>query len=523
MGRNILCALAGLLAFSVPLRAEVAPVRFRIRLAGAREAPPTLEDLLFMAARPARREWTLQLPSVGLVTNGQQGVRWYAGGWQRPIYLFEYSGLINVPAGGDYVFQVRRPSFGPAYLLVNGEPIVDFPNRGAFWRRRRGGQAGAGPQMPPGPGEWLAGEPIHLEKGAAEFRAFGFCEARADFGLRWIRPGQSEPTPIPADLFAPAEKLRHGGVDRPLVYRAADARLAGVSAFSFAEDAVRPEIHVRSTADRVEVVATLRFRSETGIAPFAVTSSVPIVKGWGRLEMAEWRAADCESLDWSVRDEAGELATGAARFIHPPFDILPDGVYGDALVRGGTNCLFVARREGSLADPGAPAPAASAILVDGFGGAAAEFLPAALSRAFGGAAPTLERTIFLPDLVRADEAMLAPADLLAVANLVKALPEGLVLLAPEVRGVADGEDPGAFERRLAGVVGLLSEAAGRTVVLVTPPPEMALGGVWTGMRPYAAAIHRVADAYGLRVADVYTLARTAMKNEECKMQNGKGE
>ena len=370
--------------------------------------------------------------------------------------------------------------------------------------------------MPPGPGEWLEGEPIHLEKGAAEFRAFGFCEARADFGLRWIRPGQSEPASIPVDLLAPAEKLRFRGVDRPLVYRAADARLAGVSAFSFAEDAVRPEIHVRSTADRVEVVARAAFRP--GAASWAVTSSVPIVKGWGRLELPEWRAGECRAIDWSVRDEVGELASGAARFIHPPFDEVPDGVYGDAFVRGGTNCLFVARRRGCLADPGAAATDASAILVDGFGGAAADFLPAALSRAFGGAAPALAQTILPSDLVRDDEAMLAPRDLRAVANLAKALPEGVVLLAPEVRGVANGEDMGGFERRLACVVGLLTEAAGRTVVLVTPPPEMVLGGVATEMRPYAAAVHRVADAYGLRVADVYTLART-----QCGMRNGKGE
>ncbi len=526
--RVILCALVGLVA-AASFGADPPPVRLRIRPAGAREAPPTLEDLLFMAARPARREWTLHVPSIVPVTNGYQGVHWYAGGWKRPIYLFEYSGLINVPAGGDYAFQVRRPVFGPAYLLVNGEPIVDFPNRGAMRRRRnnfqkpgKGGEKKPVPD-PPEPEGWLVGDSIHLEKGPAEFRALGFCEVRADFGLRWIQPGQTVPAPIPATLFAQAEKLRFDGVDRPLVYRAADARLAGVPAFSFAEDAIRPEIHVRSTASNVEVVATVRFRPGAGMEPVAVTSSVPIVKGWGRLEMAEWRAADCEALDWTVRDEAGELASGAARFLHPPFDVLPDSVYGDALVRGGTNCLYVARRYGRMTDPTAPVcPAdASAVLVDGFGGVESNLLAAALSRAFDGVAPSIVRTIESVGLVSADEAMFAPGDLLAVVNLTKALPSGIVLFAPEVRGAANGEDLGAFERRLAAVTGLLAEASGRTVVLVTPPPEMTVGGVATDMRAYAAAIHRVADAYGLRVADIYTLSRTGALRPTSKGKSGK--
>ncbi len=511
--------------------ADTPPVHLRIKLAGAREAPPTVDDILFMAARPASREWTLDIPEVGLVTNGQQGVRWYEPSWKRPTYLFEYSGLINVPAGADYTFYVRKPTFGPAYLLINGEPMVDFPNRGGDFFRRNGGrqwrrgrwgrpngfrrQEEARRQGPPPStdSKWLEGDTIHLEKGMAEFRALGFCERRAVFEIAWKTSSQSEPQPIPASLFARAEKLRFTDVGRPLVYRAADARLAGVPSFCFAEDAVRPEIHVRSNVAKVEVAVALRLRPEAaarndGVDVLATTSTVALVKGWGRVELPEWRAADCERIDWLVRDGKDELARGTAKFIAPPFDEMPDGVYGDALTQGGTNCIFMARRYGRMTAPFAPrrAQGKGAVFIDGFGGAASNLLSVALDRAMEGNAPSLERTVNVCGLVTADEALFAPSDLVAVLSLLDEVRSGTVVLAPEIRGLAVGEDLGAFERRLAAVAGLLTEARGCELVLVTPPPEMAGGAA--NMRDYAAVIHRVADAYGLRVADVYTLSRT---------------
>ncbi len=540
--RTVPIVLFAALAISARLAADTPPVHLRIRLAGAREAPPTIDDMLFMAARPASREWSLDIPEVGPVTNGQQGVRWYEPSWKRPTYLFEYSGLINVPVGADYTFYVRRPFFGPAYLLVNGEPMVDFPNRGGdFFRRnggrqwRRGGgwrqngpgrQNGARPpeQPPPTDSNWIDGETIHLEKGMAEFRAIGFCERRADFRIAWKTGTQSEPQPIPTNLFARAEKLRFTDVGRPLVYRAADARLAGVPPFCFADDAVRPEIHVRSNVKEVEVAIALHRRLKSiGRRPppgavradtdvLATTSTVAMVKGWGRVEMPECRAADCERIEWVVRDGMGELTKGMAKFIVPPFDVIPDGVYGDALTLGGTNCVFVSRRFGRMTAPATPRHGNEdgAVFVNGSGDAATNMLSVALARAMGGKPPALSRTIDVRDLVSDDDALFGPQDLMAVVRLLDEVRFGTVILAPEIRGRAAGEDLGIFERRLAAVAGLFTEARGSELVLVTPPPDMAGGAA--DMRAYAALIHRVADAYGLRVADIYTLSRTGVGN-----------
>ena len=524
----VFCAFLGAAAV---LAADVPPVHLRIRLAGAREAPPTIDDLLFMVARPVRREWAFDVAEVGTVTNGYKGVSWFEPSWKRPIYLFEYSGLINVPAGADYTFYVRKPTFGPAYLLINGEPMVDFPNRGGDFFRRNGGrqwrrgrwgrqngfrrQEEERRQDPPpsSDSKWIEGETIHLEKGMAEFRALGFCERRADFEIAWKTSSQSEPQPISANLFARAEKLRFTDLGRPLVYRAADARLAGVPPFCFAEDAVRPELHVRSNVANVEVAITLRLRPDAaarndGATVLSTTSTVALVKGWGRVELPEWRAADCERIDWLVRDGKDELARGTAKFIAPPFDEMPDGVYGDALTQGGTNCIFMARRYGRMTAPYAPqrAQGEGAVFVDGFGGAASNLLSVALDRALEGNAPPLERTVDVRELVTADEALFAPLDLVSVLNLLHEVRSGTVVLAPEIRGIAVGEDLGGFERRLAAVAGFLTEVRGCELVLVTPPPEMSGGAA--EVRDYAAVIHRVADAYGLRVADVYTLSRT---------------
>ena len=532
-------ALAAAFA-AVFARADEPPVRLAIRPAGAREAPPTLDDMLFMAARPARREWHFDIDAVGPVTNGFKGVHWYEGGWKRPIYLFEYSGLINVPEGGDYTFFVRRPNMGPAYLLVNGEPLVDFPNRGGMarrrfggqqWRGRGGGQRGRGNgdgrgNPPPGnptadiPMEaftnlWIEGATIHLERGPAEFRALGFCEQRADFGILWKKGGQ-EPHPIKPELFARAERMRHSEVSRPLEYWAAEARLAGVPPFCFPEDPVRPEIHVRSDIADLEV--DVRVELLRGGAVFAATSSVSVVRGWGRLETGEWRASECARIAWSVRDKGAVLAEGSARFVHPPFDTLPAGVGGDALVGSGDERLvFVARHHGRMTEPfyGGGWQNDGAILVDGFGGAASNMVGAALARAFGHDAPTIGGTVSTRDLVSADDALFARRDLLEVAALAKFAKGRVIVLAPEIRGFALGEDLDSFERRLATVAGMLSEADGCMLVLVTPPPDFRPFGGAADMRAYAAAVHRVADAYGLRVADVYTL----MRNAECRMRN----
>lgn len=157
--------------------------------------------------------------------------------------------------------------------------------------------------------------------------------------------------------------------------------------------------------------------------------------------------------------------------------------------------------------------------MNGFGDAGTNMLSAALARAMDGKSLSLSRTIDVRDLVSADDALFGPPDLVAVVRLLGAERSGTVILAPEIRGRAAGEDLGAFERRLAAAAGLFTEALGSELLLVTPPPNLTGGAA--DMREYAAVIHRVADAYGLRVADIYTLSRTGVGNGATKQSTAR--
>lgn len=498
------------------------PVHFRIKSAGAREAPPTIEDMLFMVEKPTRVDLATDLPSLCSVSNGEYGISWRAGGWQRPFHIAEYSGLIQIPSGNEYTFLVRKPYFGPVYFLINGEPIVDYPNRhvviGRQYRRRRpaapsmdsnlssDNSANSGITLadnvtvPPG---WIAGKTIHLEKGPVEFRAILFCEHRVDFSLKWLTSGQTEPSDIPSYLFKHTDKLRHTGVEgRPLVYRAADARPAGIPDFSYEEDAIRPEVHLRSNEKALDVIASM---SKEGRIFAAVTSSVDIVKSWGRVVLPETQASECDLIEWSVIAKDGEaLANGAARLLKMPYDVLPDRVDGASFMIGNTNCFFVAKRWGNPSQPEPPAVSdkTKMIFINGFGDSVSNYLDRALALTFAGNVPKIEKEVRVGDLSSDTEAMLAARENIEILNAVRLAKSDFVLLAPEIRGPRAAESPSVFERRLAATVGMLSRTCGRNIILVTPPQEDDID-----MRPYSSIIHRIADANGLCTADLYTMSR----------------
>lgn len=487
----LFCILASSLAV-----ADGNPVHLRFRPAGAREAPPTVEDMLFMIARPAPREWNADVPCIGTVTNGQDGISWYEGGWKRPIYIGEYTCYLHIPSGNDYTFHVRQPLLGPVYLLINGEPVVDCPNLGSTRQRRRDND-----EHPPE--EWISGKPIHLEKGNVELHMIFFCDTRVMQGLRWSVPGDKEPKDVPASLFSHAETLRYGKSKRPLVYKSADARLDGVPPFCYGEDAIRPAVNIRSDVKTVTVEAQVR---SEGKVSFAVTSVVETVQGWGRVELPETTAGACDEIQWRVSDGRQILADNVARFLKYPFSLAPTAARGSALMHGQTNCIYVAKRYGEPRQPESLEirSGAKAVFFDGFGATSPNLLSRALNRVFSGEAPEISSVVRPDELVDADSVMLADPALAKVANLSRIPVAGadVLVFAPEIKGAAYGESLAVFERRLAVIAGLFAGKADRPFVLVTPPADLLPSG--ENMRDYAVVIHRIADAYGIRVADLYS-------------------
>jgi hypothetical protein len=490
--RAAIALAAAMAAMCASVADDAKPVRLRVVPGGAREAPPEARDILFMAARPAKAEWTFDLPSVCIVTNGTDGKRWPMGGWQRPIQTFEYSGLLHIPENGEYTFYTRRPLMGPAYLFINGDPVIEIPNR-----RRRRNPADYSK-------EWVAGKSVSFEKGTVEFRALGYCERAAVFPLAWMRGGDTNITVIGADNFRRAERLHHSGLTRPVTSVAVDASIAGVGSFLIPEDAVRPELHVRSDAGEVEVQVSVTSPDEASTI-FAATSRVVMVKQWGRFPLPSWKAGEVGRISWSASVGGEMVARGATRFVHAPFDMVPSRAFGGSLFADdGTSCVFVSRSTGKGTNPPETlSGAAPIVLVDCCGLIPQPVLDAALRRVFGGSVPAIAKRLTLKDLVTDSAGTSSYPWLSYLPGLCDAAGDGTIVLIPDI--CVRDEGSGAFGRRLAAVAGILSEAKKRNVVLVTPPRSAPVFGVARDMRPYAETIHRVADLYGLVVADAYTL------------------
>ena len=131
-----------------------------------------------------------------------------------------------------------------------------------------------------------------------------------------------------------------------------------------------------------------------------------------------------------------------------------------------------------------------------------------LSRANGGTVPVVERLCYeaLNTDVEGSLRTLAPLGGLAFVRR-----GDLVVVSLGLEAYVDREPVPAFERRVAALCGLLREAVGADVVLVTPPP---FAEDRAAIRPYAEAVLRVADAYGLVVADVYSAFGGHVRSEQ---------
>jgi hypothetical protein len=308
------------------------------------------------------------------------------------------------------------------------------------------------------------------------------------------------------------------------VYRVS-GRLAGVPALGYAEDTVRPEIHVRaSSPDDVDFAVEATIERANGSVT-NIAGTVDIVRSWGRLLLPPASADAFSRISWRVLHGGVVLDRGTTLFEQAPFRDLPDALAGDALCSR-TNLLMLVARHASL---GTSVPfdglrrGQRLLLLDGFlapSGSAATNLAARLDAALAAGpdetatAPAVQyRRLSLRALEGVGNNAEGVSRLLPLAQLGTLLPADVVVVAPSCEPLGQGETPAQFERRLAAFVGLLAGPGHATVVLVTPPPFAILPGcegvAAEGVRPpdarqVAEIVSRVADAYGLPVADLYT-------------------
>ena len=220
-------------------------------------------------------------------------------------------------------------------------------------------------------------------------------------------------------------------------------------------------------------------------------------------------------MSWSLRHAGVELYRGRADFLREPFAALPDAVSGESLKSGDAFVVLVA----SNASHGEPRAARAGggtngvALLDGFLYAGGRNPGASLFR----------RVVDLQALEQGESAT-GVARLAPLAAVKDALPADAVVLAPSLLGLTREGGTGAFERRLAAMVGLLtgSAAGGPRVVLVVPPAFDVLPdcGCEPGPAPCAHAaaaretaetVIRVADAHGVETVDLFTAFSTAKR------------
>jgi len=304
-------------------------------------------------------------------------------------------------------------------------------------------------------------------------------------------------------------------------YRISSA-LIGAPAVCYGEDPVVPEIHVRATSPDATAFALRAVVIGSDGSQSITETPLILVRSWGRVALPRGVADSFREIRWQVLHAGVSVDGGRWVFDVPPFESLPDGVDGVSLRRGGSGVTLIARRasRGETAEFKGLRRGQRLLFLDGFMVSAgladrvpAEDMDRALANGPAGVSVAYQR-IGLQTLEATDDprggARLAP-----LASLRGLLPVDVSILAPDLSGARDGETPEIFERRLAGFAGALTEAGKTQVILVVPPAFDVLPGCGCapGRTPcaharagrlYAEIVYRVADAYGLTVADLYT-------------------
>jgi len=299
------------------------------------------------------------------------------------------------------------------------------------------------------------------------------------------------------------------------------SRMTGVPAVCYADDRVHPIVRVRTSATdglAYELVSSVERVSGPG------TNRVDALvtdKGWARVYLDEMDAGGLTRLSWSLRHHGVEISRGATRFLHEPYDVLPDAVSGETLKAGGDFVVLLASKA-SRGDPVAPSARTGTngvVVLDGF--------------VYGGRKAGAEawRVVDVPSIEQ-DEAAAGMSLLLPFVAIKGLMPASTVVYAPSFLGVSREGGTAGFERRLSAMAGLLaSPACGKPrVLLVVPPAFDVLPGCGcvpgdapcvhaAEARAYAEMVVRVADAHGVETVDLFTAFETE-ETETPLVRNG---
>jgi hypothetical protein len=213
-----------------------------------------------------------------------------------------------------------------------------------------------------------------------------------------------------------------------------------------------------------------------------------------RIPLVRTNAGVIASIKWQITHPCGELISGTVKFLRPPFTDLPTRVAGDRLYGHGGEQLVLLPYEnaGSFVQPGI-APRGVILCVDDTG-------IATISGTSGEICLPGARRLSLQDDENSMSAYAPQYRLLRLPSDVAA-GKGVAVMNIACVDIIEKRDPAEFEREIAALSDIVSVTMKSPLVWMTPPPYQPDP---KSVRPYAAAVVRVAAARGIPVADVYT-------------------
>jgi hypothetical protein len=293
---------------------------------------------------------------------------------------------------------------------------------------------------------------------------------------------------------------------------AVTAQLSGLPAVCFAEDRIEPVIAVASVGApwlQLDIAWTvLRADGES----LSSTQRVAAARQPLNFPIGLLTAGDVERVIWSVSHAGVPLESEAVSFLRPPFDATVEEVRGSALFGGaGDRSVLVPHHEaGRFRQP-------DLTLDQAYGRVLCLDDTLATSSPHGEAGSsvyyrTLARIVNGPDRPIVEYVALgawygAPSShgpLLKLTETKAAMRAGgvdVVVLSVGMQDMVRETAVADFERHVAAMADIVSATHGVAAVLATPPP---FGADPASVRPYAAAIHRVAQTRAMPVADLYS-------------------
>lgn len=376
------------------------------------------------------------------------------------------------------------------------------------WRFSEGNKADLSDVVPPVGGTDAEGKsPVHVFTSTGLHRTT--LEVRDSLGF----VGSCERT-VDCKLVQPREY-------------AISSEVTSLPAVCYAPDIVEPFLRIAGKfPDKESLKVTWEIRESSG-RKMGFSKDIRLAIEPIHVALIKAEAGSIDSIRWCLMHHGVDLCSGTVKFLAPPFSLLPTRVEGDCLYDDkGTQLVFVPYRSvGRFSQPSISTERAFGKLVCIDDSLAVSSLRSkgnvitfdrALARIVNG--PDKPQVKYVP-LLAWDKFPGAYGPLLKLVQIPAAVDSDtdVVILSIGLRDILELKDHDVFERHVAALSDIISVSMRCPIVWVTPPPYPLDPG---RVRPFAAAIRKVAEARGIPVADLFT-AFLGMNTEVRSFINGR--